>query len=164
MELAQLPQHGRLHHRHGNGAGQRNGIAGARCQREAQDVCVGLARAAVVMRRRQLGERDRHRGGCRGDQGVDQGLAAVVGGIEAVAGLREVDGNEAQRAAAGQRLEQGALMRQGAGKTVRQGSAWTPSRERIGQGVAGARRIALVQARLRHDHRPVGMRGVAPPG
>ena len=131
MELGQLPQHGRLHHRHGDGAGKGQGIAGAGGQREAQDVRVGLARGVVAVRGGSSAKRDGHGGGRRGDQRVDQRLAAVVGGLEAVAGLREIDGHEAQRAAAGQRLEQRALM------VERAGEASAAARARIGVGAEG---------------------------
>ena len=109
-----------------------------------------------LLRRRQLGERDCHSGRCCLRERGDQRLAAVVGGIELVIRSREVDGYEAQRTAAGQRLEQGALVLEGTRETVRHGSGrWRP--ERIGQQVGLSRRIGLVQARLRHDDRPIRM-------
>ena len=47
-----------------------------------------LPETASAPRTRQFGERDGDRGGSRSHQRVDQRLAAIVGGLEAVARLR----------------------------------------------------------------------------
>ena len=107
---------------------------------------------------RQLGQGGSHRQGRRGDQRGDQGLMAVVGRLEAVAGVGEVDRHEADAAAPRQRAEQPALVGQGLRQRRRQVGAERAVGERIGQYVAHALRIALVQAGLRHHHRPVRMR------
>ena len=133
VEFAQLPKHCGLHHRHGNGACHRKCIAGARRKRKAQNMGVGFAHGAVALRWRKLGERDRHSGWCCFLEGGNQRLAAVVGRIEPVARSREIDGYEAQRTAAGEGLEQGALVLENTGEAARNGGGRWCRSERIGQ-------------------------------
>ncbi len=98
MQLCHLAEHDRLQHRHRNRAGDRHGIAGAGRHGEAQDVRVRFPR--VARRSRQLPQGDPHGGGCGSNERLHERLAAIVGRLEAVVRLGEVDGNEIQGALA----------------------------------------------------------------
>ena len=96
VQLGELAQHCRLYHRYGNAPA--TGTASLAPAATANPrIWASICRAfGSSWRPGKLGEGQRNGGRRRGDQRAHQGLATVVGRFEAVARLREVDGNEAQ--------------------------------------------------------------------
>ena len=103
------------------------------------------------------GQRQQHARGRDVGERFGQRVEAIVGGVQAVVGMREVDGNEARRSALDV-VEQGPLEGKAAQQIVRQAGRVRQrdaGRERIRHDVIGAGGVAVVQRRLGDDDRPI---------